>query len=274
MNTHEFFAQSPVFTHDEFKKYLTAQGTTNPLTQQAILAYHLKKDHIVRIRRGFFASVPPFSQVSASTFPVDPYLIAGRITHDAVLAYHTALDFHGVSYSTYQQFTFLSQVKIRPFTFQQANYHYLPFPQNLLNNNNSDFDVHIVNREGLDIKVTGLERTMVDALDRPDYAGGWEEIWRSVAHIPILNIDKMIEYAFLLANSTTIAKLGFFLEQHQQQFVIDEQQFNLLQEKKPHSAHYLERVKREPGKLVKRWNLIVPTAILKQNWEEPDNDIF
>lgn len=272
MNANEFFAQYPVFTHDEFKKCLTAQGTTNPLTQQAILAYHLKKHHIIRIRRCFFASVPSFSRVSASTFSVDPYLIAGRITNDAVLAYHTALDFHGVSYSTYQQFTFLSQTKIRPFTFQQASYHCLPFPQSLLNN--SDFDVHIVNREGLDIKVTGLERTIVDALDRPDYAGGWEEIWRSAAHIPLLNIDKMIEYAFLLANATTIAKLGFFLEQHQQQFVIDKQQLNVLQEKKPRGTHYLERTKRKPGKLMKRWNLVVPTAILTQNWEEPNNDIF
>src|SRR5262249_16696877 len=158
----------------------------------------------------------PFSRASATTFPIDPYLIAGRITSDSVLAYHTALDLHGVSYSMYQQFTFLSRAMIRPFTFQHANYHCLPFPKSL--HSNSNFDVGIVNREGLDIKVTGLERTLVDSLDRPDYAGGWEEIWRSAEHIPILNIDKMIEYAFLLANSTTIVKLGFFLEQHSQQF--------------------------------------------------------
>jgi hypothetical protein len=89
-----------------------------------------------------------------------------------------------------------------------------------------------------------------------------------------LNIDKMMKYAFLLANSTTIAKLGFFLEQHRQQFAIDEQQLDLLQERKPRSIHYLERIKRESGKLIKRWNLIVPISILKHNWEEPDNDIF
>lgn len=271
MRIYNFFARHPVFTHDEFKVYLTAQGTTNPLTQRAILAYHLKKNHIVRIRRSFFASTPPFLRASAIDFPVDSYLIAGRITDDAVLAYHTALDFHGVSYSIYQQFTFLSNAKIRLFTFQQANYRCLPFPKNLHNRN---FDVHIVNREGLDIKVTGLERTIVDTLDRPDYAGGWEEIWRSAEHIPILNVEKMIEYAFLLANATTIAKLGFFLEQHRQRFIIDEQQLDLLQEKKPHGIHYLERVKRESGKLMKRWNLIVPISILERSWEEPDNDIF
>ena len=36
-----------------------------------------------------------------------------------------------------------------------------------------------LDRQGLPIRVTGLERTLVDVLDRPALAGGWEEAWRS-----------------------------------------------------------------------------------------------
>ena len=32
---------------------------------------------------------------------VDPYLVAAKMTEDAVLAYHTALEFHGRAYSVH-----------------------------------------------------------------------------------------------------------------------------------------------------------------------------
>ncbi len=41
---------------------------------------------------------------------------------------------------------------------------------------------------------------------------------------------------------------------------------------KPNSVHYLERSKRESGKLVKRWNLVIPKAIINRAWEEPINE--
>jgi len=150
----------------------------------------------------------------------------------------------------------------------------ISFPKALIEKNKTDFEVIIVDRQGVDIKVTSLERSIVDALDRPDYAGGWEEIWRSAAHIPILNLDKVLEYAKLLDNATTFAKLGFFLEQHTDQFKVENQLLNALENKKPRSIHYLERSKRESGKLMKRWNLVVSDSVIKQSWEEPMNEDF
>lgn len=274
MNSLKFFGQYPVFTHEEFKQYAISQGTPNTNTQKEILAYHLKKRNIIRIRRGLFASIPISSRDTAESFTIDPYLIAGRITSDAILGYHTAFDFYGVPYSVFHQLTFMSQQKIRPFTFQQTKFICLSFPKALIKKNKMATEVMTLDREGLNIKVTSLERTIVDALDRPDYAGGWEEIWRSAEHIPILNYDQTIKYALLLDNATTIAKLGFFLEQHKEQFKVDENTLNLLEAKKPNGIHYLERTKRESGKFIQRWNLIVPNKIIERTWEEPINDVF
>lgn len=272
MSLIEFFDQHPVFTHAEYKQFLIAQGTVNANTQRELLSYHLKKQYIARIRRELYASIPISSRHSAESFQIDPYLIAGRITNDAVLAYHTAFDFFGVSYSLYHQLTFMSQSHIRPFTFQQTKYICLTFPKSLIEQQCIDFEVIKADRQGLNIKVTSLERSIVDALDRPDYAGGWEEIWRTAEHIPILNLDKVIEHAKLLNNATTFAKLGFFLEQFKDQFKVDEQSLNLLEKLKPSSVHYLERSKRESGKLFKRWNLVIPNYIIERAWEEPINE--
>ena len=62
MNAAHFFEQHPVFTQKEFNQFLLSIGSTNPNTQRELLAYHLKKQHILRIKRGFFASIPSNSR--------------------------------------------------------------------------------------------------------------------------------------------------------------------------------------------------------------------
>lgn len=272
MNPLEFFDQKPVFTHEEFKRYAISEGTKNKNTHKEILAYHLKKKNIIRIRRGFFASIPLSSRSSADSYVIDPYLIAGRISKDAILAYHTALDLHGVSYSLFNRIIFLSKQKVRPFIFQGSEFISVPFSAPLIRKKKNDMETITMDRQGLNIKVTTLERSVVDILDRPEYAGGWEEIWQSADHISILNVDKMIKYALSLEDAKIVAKVGFFLEQHKDRFNIDETALLTLQKKKPSCVHYLERSKRETGKYIKRWNLIVPDQIIKRAWEEPMND--
>jgi predicted transcriptional regulator of viral defense system len=272
MSVIEFLEQYPVFTQEEFRQFLISRGTTNTNTQREILSYHLKKQHIIRIRRSLFARVPISAHSNAESLPVDPYLLVGRISQDAVIAYQSAFDFHGVSYSLHHQYLYMSEHSIRDFKFSDAEFVCLPFPKELLKQNATNFEVISADRQGMNIKVTSLERTIVDVLDRPNNTGGWEEIWQSAGHISILNLDKVIEYANLLNNATTIAKLGFFLEQFQQQFDVDEHILNYLETKKPSSTHYLERNKREPGKLLKRWNLVVPNYIIERAWEEPNED--
>lgn len=272
MNLANFFEQYPVFTHDDYKHFLQSLGTTNLNTQRELLAYHLKKQHILRIKRGLFASIPLSYQHAIENFPVDPYLVAGRIRNDAVIAYLSALDFHGVSYSLHHQYYYLSQSVIHPFNFNGAEFVCLSFPKALVEQQATNFEVLSVDRYGLNIQVTSLERTIVDVLDRPNYAGGWEEIWRSAEHISILNLDKVIEYANLLNNASTIAKLGFFLEQFKEQFFVDENTLKYLEAKKPTGIHYLERSKRESGKHLPRWNLVVPNYMIERSWEEPNED--
>jgi len=89
----------------------------------------------------------------------------------------------------------------------------------------------------------------------------------------VLNLDIVVEYALLLNNATTIAKVGFFLEQHREQFKVTEGYLKALAAKIPANRHYLERNERTTGKLIKRWNLIVPEIVLTKKWEEP-HEVF
>lgn len=69
-----------------------------------------------------------------------------------------------------------------------------------------------MDRAGLSVRVTSLERTLVDVLVRPDLGGGWEEIWRSLEMVEFFDLDVVIDYTLLFENATTAAKVGFFLE--------------------------------------------------------------
>ena len=131
-----------------------------------------------------------------------------------------------------------------------------------------DFGVVQAERAGLGIKVTSLERTLVDVLDRPDISGSWEEIWRSLESIEFFDIDKVVEYALLLGNATTTAKVGFFLDQHRDTLMVDDSHLKLLRDLRPCQPHYLERSKRKSGRLVSDWNLVVPEDIIERSWME------
>jgi predicted transcriptional regulator of viral defense system len=268
MKLEQFFAEHPVFTIEEFFAYLDKSIYYKRGTAKSLLIYHKNSGRIRQVRRGLFAVVPVAQR--HKEFQVNPYLITGRITEDSILGYHTAMDLHGFAYSVFNHFYYLTYKQIRSFEFQGNAFYALKFPKKLLAIGKEDFATTTVNREGLDIKVTTIERTLVDSLHHPEYAGGWEEIWRSFSMITVLQLDKVIEYALLLDNATTVAKVGFFLEQHQEQFKITEEHLQKLAAKIPTHKHYLERGKRTSGKFIKRWNLIVPEEVLLQQWEEPN----
>ena len=83
------------------------------------------------------------------------------------------------------------------------------------------FGVNRHERSGVKLRVTGHERTMVDALDRPNLTGTWEEIWRSLESVEFFDLEQVIEYTRLLENATTAAKVGFFLEQHRESLMVE-----------------------------------------------------
>ena len=70
-------------------------------------------------------------------------------------------------------------------------------------------------------------------------AGGWEEIWRSLESVEFFDLDQVIEYTRLLENSTTAAKVGFFLEQHREALMVEEGHLDSLRKLCPRHPHYL-----------------------------------
>ncbi|MBW2092473.1 MAG: transcriptional regulator [Deltaproteobacteria bacterium] len=261
----KFLKKHPVFALAELDSYLTAENRFNPGTRSALLTYYKKTGRILGVRRGLYAV--RVSGSSQDETPVDPYLLASRMTSNAILAYHTALEFHGKDYSAYNRFYFLADSQTSSLKFRSWEFHSVLHPKALRRKKETRFEVLRSERSGLELQVTSLERTAVDVLDRPDISGTWEEIWRSLEMIEFFDLDKIIEYCLLLENATTAAKVGYFLDQHREALMVEDIYLNKLLNHKPCQPHYLERSRRSDCRLIAKWNLVVPRQIFERSWE-------
>ena len=153
-------------------------------------------------------------------------------------------------------------------TFRSHVFRGARFPEPLIRSCKTTHDVVIAERAGLPVRVTSLERTLVDVLDRPRHSGGWEEIWRSLESVEFFDVERVVEYALLLDNATTAAKVGFYLEQHRDALMIEPADIEVLRQHRPRQPHYLDGARDGRGRLVAGWNLVVPREVLDRAWEE------
>ena len=96
----------------------------------------------------------------------------------------------------------------------------------------------------------------------------WAEIWRSLESVEFFDLEKVVEYVLLLCNATTAAKVGFFLDQHREYLMVEEQHLEKLRKKLPKQPHYIDRSIRKSGRFVPEWNLMVPEKVLERSWSE------
>jgi predicted transcriptional regulator of viral defense system len=262
----EFLSQRAVFTVAELDSFLSGRGSNSPNTRKSLLTYYQARGRVLRLRRGLYAVVPIGTEPNVNA--VDPYLVAAKMADDAVLAYHTALEFHGRAYTLYSRITYVTETRAVPLRLGSKELRSVPVPPALRASGRQTFGVISLRRAGTDLRVTDFERTFVDVLDRPDLVGSWEEIWRSLELVEFFDLDRVAEYLQLLQNATTAAKVGFFLEQHRDTLMVDEAYLGTLRRLRPRQPHYLSRRERGRSRLMKDWNLIVPKQLLERPWEE------
>lgn len=266
MKMNEFLSRHALFSVEELESFLSARGSNNPNTRKSLLTYYRKKGSIIPIRRGLYATVAPGRDPASVS--VDPYFIAAKMNADAVLAYHTALEFHGKAYSAYTRLYYVSAFKSLSLKFQGYEFMRAPVPGRLREKGKEMFGVTSHTSSGVELRVTNFERTLVDVLDRPDLTGSWEEIWRSLESIEFFDMEQVVEYVLLLENATTAAKVGFFLEQHREALMVEDSHLKPLRRLRPRQPHYFERAKRKGCRWVKDWNLLIPADILQRSWGE------
>jgi len=272
MNTQKFFESHPVFRFDEFEEFIKNRGyETTEQNAHSILYHHLKKGFLLNVRRGFY--VVNYGN-SYQPENIDPRLLAGRISEDAVLSYHTALESHGLAYSDFNRHVYFTKKQIRDFEFQGQIYKGV-FPPTEISEKAYLTEVEEIKILDLPIKRTTLERTIVDVLDKPDFSGGWEEVWRSLERVTIFNVKAAIAYALKLGKASTVGKLGYFLDQRPDYLKVEESILSPLISNAPKGPYCIDKSlsKKSGSTYIRRWGILVPNYLHEKQWEEPEHDI-
>lgn len=257
-----FTATHPVFRVEDFVAAHAGAGDRSPATSLTLLKRGVATGRYLHLRRGLYAVVPP--GVDPERAEVDPFLLAGVHTSDAVLAFHAALELHGRAYSTWSRLHVWTHHRSKPWTWRGVEI----VPVIAVGQGPTLPGTLIRPHAGGTVRVTTVERTLVDVLDQPDKGGGWEEILRSVAMIEFVDVDAVVNDVLIRGRALTAARVGWVLGLRRDAWHVEEGHLAALQARRPATPTYLDS-SRTPGRLDRTWNLIVPGPLAGVTQEVP-----
>jgi len=253
MTPEQFLMSHAVFSRAELLSALPGRSAD---TVNRTLTRWRRHGRIESVKRGLFVRLE--SRDGGTRLLPDFAALASRMAPDAAAAYHTALEVHGCAQSLFERFTFVTWTRVKSIRYRGRQL--VPVrPRRQLAAGGGEDWIETHDRDGLELRVTDPERTAVDVLDRPELAGGIEEVWRSLAALPAVDPVALLEYVMLLDSARVAARVGFFLESRQEELAVPASTLEALRARRPSQAVHMER--RLGGRLNRRWNLIVPAEL-------------
>jgi predicted transcriptional regulator of viral defense system len=254
-----FFSAHPVFDRTEYAVAVGRRADEKVVT--TMLSQHLQRGNIRRIARGVFASVP--KHADAGKWTVDRFLAASRLRRAGVIAYHSALELHGCAYTEGQEVQVIAPGEPVLFEAVGVTCRFVKPPQGFA----ATHGVTQVDRLGLQVDVTTIERSIADSFDRHDLAGGAEELFNSLDLVARVDAAALVRHARGLRNAAAAGTIGFWLERERQRLGISETALEEFRTLRPLQARYALGAKPGEGRTAKGWNVILPAEIVERSFE-------
>lgn len=200
------------------------------------------------------------NDIASGNLLADKFEIASHVSESAYVAYHTALEFHGLAHQTFYSIYVMSESRFNNFEFDGCEYLWC---------GDNVGRIGVTTPIGNDkVKVTDLERTIIDCIDRIDRAGGIEELLHCLEGVIMLNEKKLTEYLELYEKSFLYQKVGYLLERLHDRIHISESFIEMCREKGHKAVKFLTNDSFSDT-YIKQWNLYVPNTITtkQENYE-------
>ena len=231
------------------KTALRAFPQAKESTVRELLSDMTKRGLLMRIKDGIYYIIP--YEESPETFMPDWHIIAKYLVKEAkhYIGYYSALQIHNLitQPSLKEQIVVNkqirpSEIKIKEVTFQFI-YH---------NENHFFGEKKIWIDDFNKVSCSDIEKTIIDCLFKPDYAGGIVEVARAIYSTKEkLDYNKLLEYAIKFDSQAVIKRLGYLLEL----FEIETEIVKELQKLKSASYVVLDTELPKTGKRNSRWSI-------------------
>lgn len=174
--------------------------------------------------------------------------IASALSGTACVSYHSALEYHGLGHQVFYTVYVQSGTRFNNVLFNGMEYQYHKLTH-MCGIENPAYDQMV--------RVTNLERTLIDCCDRIDLAGGVEELLHCLESKPMVNEKKMIEYLASFNKSVLYKKVGYVMEKAG--IRLSKDFFHLCLSHCRKSVSYLESDTDKA--FVAKWRLYVPESV-------------
>lgn len=219
----------------------------------------VQKGWLERLRPALFQFVPADRgrEGVADTHP----LTAGAVlVHPYFFSFGTACTHHGLTEQVFAEVYLACQQRRRPATIRGKRYVFVYVPEERF------FGYAETKVLGQAVQMAMLERALLDAIDRPQNAGGIGEVSRIAGRAASrLSWASLLELLRRWRSSALVQRVGYFLDLHDVG-VPDEARRALLELVLPDSKIQLgpRRQWGTSGKLVRPWNVVenVPRDVL------------
>lgn len=253
MKFSDYISKNQVFT----TKGLLA-ALENAPSASVSLARAVKAGKVVKVRSGLYVS--QFGKFQGET--ADPYRIASVFREDAVFAYHSALELHGLAHTLTKQIQFMTSKESATFQFEGAVFKGLSARTDVLSE-----ALHA--RAFGSVYTTTREQTLVDSFTKLGLAGGIEEVVRSFAGLPYIDINAVLACLDYRPRSVA-ARVGWYLDMNRDRWQVSDKTLAAIEQTLPKKASYkLDPTYRKFEGYSAKWHLNLPASTAEINdWME------
>lgn len=179
--------------------------TGNESTAKSLLASGLHKGTLCRIKSNLYG----VTDMATGLCAANKYEIASNISNTACVAYHSAMEYHGLGHQLFNEMSVISVSTFRTFEFEDITYirHQPKITEGVM--------VPVMNSK---VKVTDLERTVIDCIDRIKYAGGLEELLNNFTSVAYIDETKLQTYLDAYGKASLYQKAGYLLSMYKKQW--------------------------------------------------------
>ncbi len=228
-----------------FTKQEIINSFDNDIQYDNWIANKIRSNKIAKVRKGLYVLL------DVTGFPlVSKFEIASKISNDSYLCYHAAIEYYGKANQVYHTLTVASTSRFNDFTFQDIDYIRKP----------SKIDCGIENHFG--VRVTSLERTIIDCINDLDECGGIDELLEALEQIKLLDENKLLETLNAYNCVLLYQKTGYILQYYQEQLGLSDAFFDECKKHLTNQVKYFLKNEFDDIEYNSNWKLMAPKNLI------------
>lgn len=239
MNVYFELLKKPVFSINDVNQYYNNMDSARSAVKRLV-----KDETVVKIRNNMYTCISGETGAPVA----NRFQIASNITPTSHVSHHTAMEYYGITDQVYYDVYVSSETSFREFEFDGYTYRSI---------SKKDMDGVESPPYSGGIKITNLERTLVDSVKDLDKIAGLEEVVQDISCMKRLQEKKILKYLELMSNQFLYQKMGFLLESQKEQIGLTQEFFEKCKNQIGKSKRYLTK-DMSAGKYNDKWKLIVP----------------